>query len=112
MIQYVKNIILPYVNGNRDSPYAAALVIMDNFKGQVTPAVTKLLEESNIHTCLLPANTTVKLQPMDLAVNKPAKEFLRDKFQDWYSDQIWRQLDPSVDTEEQKLQPDHSLPVL
>ena len=75
MIQYIKNIILPYVNGNWDSPNAAAVVVMDNFKGQVTPAVTKLLEESNIHACLLPPNTTDKLQPMDLAVNKPAKDF-------------------------------------
>ena len=54
-----------------------------------------------------------KLQPMDLAVNKPAKDFLKGKFQDWYADQIWQQLDPSVDIEEQELQlVDLSLPAL
>jgi len=61
----------PYVNDNRESSDDAAVVIMDYFKGQVTPAVTKLLEDNNIHVCLLPPpNTTDKLQPMDLAINK------------------------------------------
>jgi hypothetical protein len=31
---------------------------------------TALLEENNIHTCLLPPNTMDQLQPMDLSVNK------------------------------------------
>lgn len=113
MIQYIERIILPYVNANRERSDDAAVVIMDNFKGQVTPAISKLLEDNTIHVCLLPPNTTDKLQPMDLAVNKPAKDFLREKFQEWYSDQIWKQLDPSVGIEEQQLQPvDLSLPAL
>ena len=43
----------------------AALVIMDNFKGQVTESVMGLLEDHNIHVCLLPPNTTDRLQPME-----------------------------------------------
>lgn len=71
MLQYIENIILPYVEGVRhrlrcDS--AAALVIIDNFKGQITPAVNNLLESNNIHTCLLPPNTTDCLQPLDISV--------------------------------------------
>ena len=58
----------------------------------MTPAIAKLLEENAIHVCLLQLNTTDKLQPMDLSVNKPAKDFLREKFQEWYPDQIWQQL--------------------
>ena len=42
--------------------------------------------------CLLPPNTTDRLQPMDISVNKPAKDFLRKKFQEWYADQVTRQL--------------------
>ena len=77
MIQYVENIIIPYIKSARasfsdDTP---ALVIMDNFKGQITSAVAELLESNNIHVCLLPSNTTDQLQPMDLSVNKPAKDF-------------------------------------
>ena len=55
---------------------------MDNFKGQIISKVADLLEQSNIHTYLLPPNTTDRLQPLDLAVIKPAKEILRQKFID------------------------------
>jgi len=72
-----------------------------------------LPEENTIYVCLLPPNTTDKLQPMDLSVNNPAKDFLRGKFHEWYSDQIWQQIDPFVDIEKEQLQPiDLSLPAL
>ena len=112
MIEYIHNVIIPYISANRESDDQAALVIMDNFKGQVTSSVVSLLEDNNILVCYIPPNTTDKLQPMDLTVNKPAKDFLKQKFQEWYSDQILKQLD-SLTTTNQELQPiDLSLPVL
>jgi len=66
---------------------------MDNFKGQTTPSVSNLLEENNIHVCLLPPITTDRLQPLDVAINKPAKEFIRHKFQEWYSKEVSQQID-------------------
>ena len=77
---------------------------MDNFKGQITSTVSNLLEENNIHVCLLPANTTDRLQPIDLTVNKPAKDFLKRCFGDWYAEQIQRQLEEN-DIESTALQP-------
>ena len=70
-----------------------AIVIIDNFKAQITAPVNALLEEHNIHVCLLPANTTNLLQPMDISVNTPAKDFLKRKFQEWYSNQVMEQLE-------------------
>ena len=64
-------------------------VIMDNLKGQVTPAITELLERHHIHSCF---NTTDRLQLMDIAVNKPAKAFLKEQFQNWYSEEVTWQL--------------------
>ena len=72
---------------------APALVIIDNFKGQITAKVNTLLEDNNIHVCLLPPNTTDLLQPMDISVNKPAKEYLRRMFQRWYSEQIMERIE-------------------
>ena len=84
MLQYVENIIVPYVRATRSAftDETPALVIMDNFKGQITSAVTNLLEENNIHVCLLPPNTTDLLQLMDLSVNKSAKDFLKRCFEE------------------------------
>ena len=95
MLQYIDNIIHPYVEGVRGrlNCNSAALVIIDNFKGQITPACSSLLESYNIHTCLLPPNTTDRLQPLDVSVNKPFKDFLRRKFDEWYACQITQQLD-------------------
>lgn len=80
-----------------------ALVILDNFEGQVTRGITDLLEAHNIHVCLFPPNTTDLLQPMDLSVNKPAKDFLKRHFEEWYAHQVMSLLDgkegDSPDTE-------------
>ena len=114
MIQYFTNIIIPYVDKTRESfeEDTPALIIMDNFKAQITSSVNRLLEENSIHVCLLPANTTDRLQPMDISVNKPAKEFLKRCFSDWYSEQIQKQLE-GCDIESTELQPvDLSLPRL
>ena len=96
MVQYVQNIILPYVEAGRKSfeDDTPALVIMDNFKGQITSPISELLEVNNI---LLPPNTTDSLQPMDLSVNKPAKDFLKRRFEDWYSGEVMKQLNRKED---------------
>ena len=96
MQQYIEFIILPYVRSVRDSlevDEQPGLIIMDNFKGQVTANINSLLEANNLHVCLLPPNTTDLLQPMDLTINKPAKSFLKNAFSQWYADQLLRQLE-------------------
>ena len=40
----------------------------------------------------MPAGCTDRLQPLDISVNKSAKVFLRSQFQDWYSEQVTKQL--------------------
>ena len=95
MIGYINEVVLPYVSRQRDSFGEAkpAVIIMDNFKGQITNSVLVLLEENDIQVCLLPPNTTDRLQPLDVSVNKPAKDFLQRKFEEWFTDEIIKQLD-------------------
>ena len=70
-----------------------ALVIIDNFKGQIRRVINALLEYNNIQVCLLPPNTTAVLQPsIDVAVNKLAKDFKKRIFEDWYANEISNRL--------------------
>lgn len=74
--------------------------------------MNNFLEDNNIHTCLLPANTTDRLQPLDVAVNKPAKDFLKKKFELWLSEKLAEQLN-GMDIDEVEFVPtDLSLPAM
>ena len=66
------------------------------FKGQCTAKVLELLEKNNILFVTVPNNYTDRLQPLDLSVNKPAKDFIRAKFREWYGSHICKQLDDGL----------------
>ena len=94
--KFIEEILKPYIKQviERDNlPIdQTALVIMDLFKGQVTPMILDLYKESNIVVVLVPANMTNHLQPLDHTVNGYVKRFMRAKFNSWYSSQLRRQL--------------------
>ena len=51
-----------------------------------------MLEAKHVLVAIVPANCSDRLQQLDISVNKAAKEFLRRQFQEWYSEQICKQL--------------------
>ena len=55
------------------------LCIFDNFKGQLTDEVLQLLEDNFIDVVFVPLNCTDQLQPLDLSVNKSAKDIFKEK---------------------------------
>ena len=69
-----------------------ALLIFDQFKGQVTEKMFELLEDNHVNIAVVPANCTDRLQPLDINVNKPIKSFLHKQFQEWYAQKICQQL--------------------
>lgn len=97
MKEYLKEIFIPYVQQKRQElglpPNQAALALFDVFKGQQTESITSILEANNIIVVPIPANCTDRLQPMDLSVNKAAKDFMRQKFREWYATEVQKQLD-------------------
>jgi len=40
----------------------------------------------------LPPNSTDKLHPLDLSINKPVKGGMKAQFQQWYADEVKKQL--------------------
>ena len=72
-------IIVPYVarvHLEKQIPDQKALLIMDNFKAHRTEYVLQPLEDNGV----LVVFTSNRLQPLDLSINKAAKDFLWDKF--------------------------------
>ncbi len=85
----IDTIIIPYVCKKRADRQLLetqrALVICKVFKGQVTDNVVKKLESINCDFVPVPANMTHFLQPLDLTINKSAKQFMRREFVMYYS---------------------------
>ena len=100
MLQYIEKIVIPYISKKKEElwlpPDHPSLAIFDVFQGQCTESVCSLLQQNNIHFVTVPANTTDKLQPLDVRVNKPAKDFLREKFNTWYAEKVVENDDSSI----------------
>ena len=97
MKRYIEMIIVPFFTRKRQAleldNFHPALVLFDCFRGQTTADITLLLEKHNIVSVQIPANCTDKLQPMDIAVNKPVKDELKTRFQSWYVSEVKKQLE-------------------
>ena len=74
-----------------------SLVIMDTFKRQDNEEVTKLCRENNCFVIIVSHNLTNKFQPMDITFNKPAKSFIKEKYNTWYTEQVTKQLNEGKD---------------
>lgn len=84
VIRFIEKIIIPYVEKTRAErgllATHPALDIFYVFRGQTVDCIFELLESNHILLVLVPSNCTDRLQPLDLSVNKPAKDHLRKKF--------------------------------
>ena len=77
-----------------------ALLIFDVFRGQTTNEVLECLEENHLLASKVPANMTHIYQPLDLTVNKSAKDITKRKFTSWYQDQLHAALESGQDLED------------
>ena len=59
---------------------------MDSFGAHYTPEVMARLNELKIDLLLIPGGTTDILQPLDVSVNKPLKQYYKDGWITWFND--------------------------
>ncbi|KAJ8306699.1 hypothetical protein KUTeg_015740 [Tegillarca granosa] len=107
MAEYINKIIVPYIDSVKDekdfSIRQKSLVIFDCFRGQITDEFLSLLNKESILYATIPPNCTDKLQPMDLSVNKCAKDFLKEQFQQYYANEVIKQQEKGISVEEIKI---------
>uniref|UniRef100_A0A1X7SIW5 Uncharacterized protein n=1 Tax=Amphimedon queenslandica TaxID=400682 RepID=A0A1X7SIW5_AMPQE len=95
MKDYITTVIVPYIKKIRSqllqthvTSTQPAVVIFDVFQCQMCQSTIHLLMENNIHFVHVPPMCTDRLQPLDISVNKPWKDFVTSKFIEWYSLQV------------------------
>lgn len=90
MLLFIDKILGPYLAAQRivhgaDKP---CLLLYDAFRAHCTDPVQQALEALNAKLVMVPRNMTDHLQPLDLSVNKPAKQYLSNQYSKWYSSQV------------------------
>ena len=77
MLNYYKNVIVRFVVCHREElglgKNAQALLLMDTYSTHIMPKLKSLAQADNICILFIPPGFTDRLQPQDLAINKPFK---------------------------------------
>jgi hypothetical protein len=63
-----------------------SMIVLDAFKGHVTDSVTDQLHEMKTELVVILVGMTLVLQPMDIPINKPFKDRLRQQYLTWIAD--------------------------
>ena len=106
-IKLIHKIIFPCFERERrrlDSEGQPALLIIDVFNGQMIQPVFDLLKENVIFLVPVPANMMHIFQPLDLTVNRLAQSFFKQKFTEWYSNEIKLQLEAGTKLDEAEVE--------
>ena len=100
-LEFVKEIFFPYLEDTKQSKSYPleqhALIIVDTFKGQDNNTLEKLCAERNSDIVIVPHNLTNKFHPLNLSINNAAKPFIQNKYNDWFADQVFTQLQNGKD---------------
>ena len=89
-LKIIDEIIVPYLTKKKNELHLPQdhPSLMDVFRGQMTEEVLEKLKGNNIFLVRVPGNMTHIFQPLDLTVNGHFKQYMKEKFSTWYSDQI------------------------
>lgn len=63
--------------------YTLALVV-DQCKVHLKESIKKYLKQNNINYFFIPSGCTGLLQPLDVCINKPFKDAIRNQFSEWF----------------------------
>ena len=88
-------------NGYPEEQYA--LIIMETFKGQDNDRLRELCSKNCCEVVIVPHNITNKFQPLDISLNKAAKAFIKNMYNERFSNEVATQLNRGVNPAEVKI---------
>lgn len=62
-----------------------SMLVLDAFRCHTMPSIKEKLAGGNTNLVIIPGGLTRVLQPLDVSINKPMKDALRIKWNDWLS---------------------------
>ena len=65
---------------------------MDTFKGPDNDRFGEFCSENYCEVVICPHNLTSKFQPLHIIVNKAAKAFIQNMYNEWFSNEVATQL--------------------
>ena len=71
MLKWIKEV---WIKHTRKTP---SLLFLDSFSAHLTDAVKEAFKQSNTTVAVIPGGLTSVLQPLDVSINKPMKDYLR-----------------------------------
>ena len=99
-IELLEKVIFPYLKQVKESLHfpkeQMSFIIMDTFKGQDNDLFLDLCKKNFCQVAIVPHNLTNKFQPLDITVNKPAKSFISNKYNEWFAKQVSKQLGQGI----------------
>ena len=63
-----------------------SLLVWDSFRAHLVPSVKRLLAAHNTDIAVIPGGLTNIVQPLDVSLNKPFKDRMREKWLNWMTD--------------------------
>ena len=106
-VEFFEKIIFPYLDKvkkeNRYPNEQYSLIVMDFFKGQHNDTLKELCSQNNCEVVIVPHNLTHKFQPLDISVNKAAKTFIQNLYNESFSNQVAIQLKHEIDPADVKI---------
>lgn len=79
MLDWAERILLNYRKENS----VKIILILDRCTSHLSSKLKNLLERHNIEIIFIPSGATSILQPLDVSINKPFKDFFRKNFNIW-----------------------------
>ncbi|CAI7854870.1 unnamed protein product [Closterium sp. NIES-53] len=84
VIEWLDGAVKPYINPKFGVRPRKALLVLDLYRGHLTPEVKKKFGELNLVPAVIPAGCTSEIQPLDIAVNRSFKAAVRQLYQEWF----------------------------
>jgi transposase-like protein len=81
MINWVTRILKPYVESAPDG--VVPLLLLDSYRCHMMGNVVKSIQEIGVEVQHIPGGCTSLCQPVDIGVNKPLKNKLKDHWESW-----------------------------